>query len=252
MPATRRSGLAIHYELDGSGPPLVLLHGGFTSTELWQIDGYVGGLREERQLILIDLRGHGRSDKPHEPEAYRLSRLASDVLAVLDEIGLVSAAICGFSLGANTALCVAACDPDRVDAVAAIGSDPVAVGFSDLPSEEEDDDPRPLRFEAEGMGWLVAKLEREGRPARARLVSGADPLAMAAWGRAIVEAIPQRLADLAMPSLFTWGEREIEGWATPPLPPGARLLVVPGADHVGTLERPDLVLPELRSLLAQV
>jgi pimeloyl-ACP methyl ester carboxylesterase len=251
MPTIRRSGLAIHYELEGSGPPLVLLHGGFTSSELWRLDGYVEGLRDDHRCILIDLRGHGQSDKPHEPDAYRSSLMASDVIAVLDELGLASAALCGFSLGANTALRVAACHPERVAAIAAIGSGPGQVGFSDLYPEEADDT-RALRFEREGMAFLVSKLEGEGRPERARLVSQADPLAMAAWNRGwyLYEPIPERLIDLTMPALFAWGELEIEGEVLPDLPPGARLVVVPGADHVGVLQRPDVILPELRTLSA--
>lgn len=253
MPTTRRSGPAIHYELDGSGPPLVLLHGGYTSSELWRIDGYVDGLRDDHRLVLIDLRGHGQSEKPHDPDAYRFSRLATDVIAVLDEVGLASAAVCGFSLGANTALRMAACHPDRVDALAAIGSDPEAVGFADLPPEGEADDARAQMIERDGMARLVAKLESEGRHERARLVSKADPAAMAAWmrGWTLVEPIPERLTDLPMPALFAWGELEIEGWTVPSLPPSSRLVIVPGADHVGALERSDLMLPALVSLLAR-
>jgi pimeloyl-ACP methyl ester carboxylesterase len=252
MPTTRRSGLAIHYELDGSGPPLVLLHGGFSSSAFWRIDGYLDGLRDDHELVLIDIRGHGQSDKPHEPEAYWSSLLAADVLAVLDEIGLASATLCGFSLGANIALRVAACYPDRVDAIAAIGSGPGQVGFAGLSLEEEEDDTWARRFEQEGMAWMVARLERDGRLERARLIGQADPLAMAAWWRGWyhVEPIPQRLTDLAMPSLFAWGEVEIQDEVLPTLPLGARVVVVPGADHVGVMERPDVILPALRALLA--
>jgi pimeloyl-ACP methyl ester carboxylesterase len=251
MPTTRRSGLAIHYELEGSGPPFVLLHGGYTSSQLWRLDGYVEGLRDDHQVILIDLRGHGESDKPHEPEAFRSSLMATDVVAVLDELGLVSASLCGFSLGANTALRVAACHPDRVTTLAALGSGPGQVGFADLLPEEADDT-RALRFEREGMAFLVEKLLHEGRPERARLISQADPLAMAAWNRGwyLYEPIHQRLTDLKMPTTFVWGELEIEGEVLPDLPAGARLVLVPGADHVGVLQRPDVILPALRLLLA--
>jgi len=252
MPTTERSGMAIHYNVEGTGPPLVLLHGGYTSSELWRLRGWVESLREERRLILIDLRGHGQSDKPHDPAAYRISLLASDVLAVLDDLGIASAAVCGFSLGAVAALRLAASQPDRVDAVAAIGSDPASVGFADLTPEADEDDAQAQRFERDGMGWLVAKLEAEGRADAARLMAQADPLAMAAWLRAWGADTPlsQRFVDLSMPSLFAWGEREIEGWDVPALPPGARLVIVPGADHPGVLERRDVMLPELRALLA--
>jgi pimeloyl-ACP methyl ester carboxylesterase len=251
MPTTERSGLAIHYEVEGSGLPLVLLHGGYTSSELWRLRGWVESLREERQLILVDLRGHGLSDKPHDPAAYRISLLASDVLAILDDLGITSTAVCGFSLGAGAALRLAASHPGRVDAVAAIGSDPAAVGFADLPREEGEDDAQAQRLEREGMRWLAAKLEADGRPDAARLMTQADPLAMAAFLRAwgTDSRLSPRFADLAMPLLFAWGEKEIEGWDVPVLPPGARLVIVPGADHAGVLERRDVMLPELRALL---
>jgi len=251
MPTTGRSGLAIHYEVEGHGLPLVLLHGGYTSSDLWRLRGWVESLREEWRLILVDLRGHGQSDKPHDPAAYRFSVLASDILAVLDDLGIASAAVFGFSLGAEVALRLAASHPDRVNAVAAIGSDPAAVGFADLPREEGEGDAQARRFEREGMGWLAAKLEAQGRPDAARLMAQADPLAMAAWLRAWGEdaPLPQRFVDLSMPLLFAWGEREIEGWDVPILPPGARLVIVPGADHPGVLERRDVMLPEVRALL---
>jgi pimeloyl-ACP methyl ester carboxylesterase len=142
MPTPRRSGLAIHYELEGSGPALVLLHGEFASSETWRMEGYVEALRDDHLLVLVDARGRGRSDKPHEPAAYANSCMASDVLAVLDEVGLASAALRGFSMGAITALRVAACHPDRVDVVAAVNCDPEAVGFADLPAGEADYRPR--------------------------------------------------------------------------------------------------------------
>jgi pimeloyl-ACP methyl ester carboxylesterase len=251
MPTTRRSGLAIHYELVGSGPPLVLLHGGFASSGTWRLEGYVEALQVDHLLVLADARGHGRSDKPHEAASYSTSNEASDVLAVLDEVGLSSAALCGFSMGAITALRVAACHPARVDAVAAISSDPEGVGFADLPAAKSDDS-WAQRFEREGMAWIVADLEREGRHAWARLVEQGDPVAMAAMLRGPVEPIPQRLKDLAAPSLFAWGEQEVREGDEAILPVGARFLVVPGADHVGTLERSDLLIPEIRSLLAGI
>ena len=257
MPTTRRSGVAIHYEVEGSGPPLVLLHGAFASSETWRTAGYVAGLRDAYRLVLFDARGHGQSDTPHEPAAYRCSLLAADVLAVLDEIGLASAALCGWSLGASVALRIAACYPHRVDAVAAIGANLEWVGFADVPPGEADDTWEQRwaqRFEGEGMAWFVADLEREGRPELARLVAETDPAAMAALLRGIdqVEPIPQRLKDLAVPSLFAWGEQELSEGDEAPLPAQARFLIVPGADHIGAFQRSDLLLPEIRSLLARV
>jgi pimeloyl-ACP methyl ester carboxylesterase len=257
MAIAHGSGIPIWYEAEGQGPPLVLLHGMMGRSEVWRLEGYVDGLRNEHRLVLVDARGHGRSARPSDPADYGLHCHVADVLAVLDELGLSSAALCGWSMGAATALRIAACAPERVDAVAAVGAPLEWVGFPDVPApteDEEDEDGWASRFEHEGMSWVAADLEREGRPAWARLVARADPLAMAAcdrgWGR--LEAAPRRLKDLTAPLLFAWGGLELRAGDASLVPAGARLIVLPDEDHVGAFRRADLLLPALRSFLAAV
>ena len=66
MRSTKAS--ASHYRVEGDGQPLVLQHGFTDSLETWYDTGYVNGLKRQYWLILIDARGHGASDKPHEPD----------------------------------------------------------------------------------------------------------------------------------------------------------------------------------------
>src|SRR5690242_16635654 len=100
MPYVVSDGLKIHYELAGAGPPLVLLQGYTGSAEgNWRIPGWVDRLRGSHRLVLIDHRGHGRSDKPHDPARYSVSLMAADVVAVLDALGIESAAVMGYSMG---------------------------------------------------------------------------------------------------------------------------------------------------------
>ena len=68
MPYINNNGIRIHYQVDGvkQGPPLVLLHGTTQSLGDWYELGWVEGLKSDYRLILIDLRGLGHSDKPHE------------------------------------------------------------------------------------------------------------------------------------------------------------------------------------------
>ncbi len=75
MSFVSNDGIRIHYEVEGNGPPLVLLHGLSDSIESWYEFGYVERLKDEFQLIMIEARGHGESDKPHDPAAYNLSPL---------------------------------------------------------------------------------------------------------------------------------------------------------------------------------
>jgi pimeloyl-ACP methyl ester carboxylesterase len=255
MATTRRSGIGIWYETEGQGAPVVLLHGMMGRSEVWRLEGYVDGLRDEHRVILVDARGHGRSERPVDPADYSLRCHAADVLAVLDELGVPSAALCGWSMGAATSLLLAAGAPERVDAVAALGAPLEWVGFADVPApaeDEEDEDGWASRFEHEGMTWVAADLEREGRPTWARLVERADPLAMAAcdrgWGR--LAAAPRLLRDLSMPLLFAWGAHELRPGDEARVPGAATLIVVPDEDHVGAFRRTDVLLPRLRAFLA--
>lgn len=116
MPFISNDGIKIHYEVDGSGPPLVMLHGLSDSIESWYEFGYVKRLREEFQLILIEPRGHGNSDKPHESSAYDLKLMAGDVLAVIDELRLKQVYFYGYSMGCRIGFELARVSPERIHA----------------------------------------------------------------------------------------------------------------------------------------
>ena len=88
MPYTDNQGVRIHYRVTGDGLPLVLQHGFYGSAEDWYEFGYTAKLSREYCLILVDARGHGASDKPHEPEAYELHLRVADIVAVLDDLCL--------------------------------------------------------------------------------------------------------------------------------------------------------------------
>jgi pimeloyl-ACP methyl ester carboxylesterase len=87
MPYVDNDGIKIHYEIEGQGPPLVLHHGLTGSMQHFRDFGYTEPLRKKYKLILIDARGHGLSDKPHDPEAYRSKLMVKDVVSIND-VGL--------------------------------------------------------------------------------------------------------------------------------------------------------------------
>ena len=99
MPYIENSGVRIHYAVEGSGPELVLLHGFMGSIVDWIALGYVGALQAHYRLILIDSRGHGRSDRPHDEASYALDRRVADVTAVLDALSVETAHFWGYSMG---------------------------------------------------------------------------------------------------------------------------------------------------------
>jgi pimeloyl-ACP methyl ester carboxylesterase len=128
MPYTNNDGLRIHYtyEVTGSGEPLVLYHGLTGSGERWRDTGYVAGLADAYCLILIDARGHGESDKPHDQAAYGRQRQAGDVVAVLDDLDIDAVRFWGHSMGGDVALTLGRHHPERVSALVVTGYSPFA------------------------------------------------------------------------------------------------------------------------------
>ena len=107
-------GARIWYATYGSGQPVILLHGGLGHSGNWgyQVPALVSnGYR----AVLIDSRGHGRSNRDSQPYSYEL--MASDLIAVMDALGIEKATLVGWSDGACTALILADQDPARVAGV---------------------------------------------------------------------------------------------------------------------------------------
>src|SRR5215813_14175884 len=112
-------GVGIEYEVTGAGRPVVLLHGFPDSGRLWrhQVPALAGA---GFQVIVPDLRGYGRSDKPGEVDAYSIPLLAGDVLAVLADLGIGRAHVVGHDWGAALAWALASFAPDNVDHLAVL------------------------------------------------------------------------------------------------------------------------------------
>jgi pimeloyl-ACP methyl ester carboxylesterase len=120
MSVFETSGLSLSYEVHGEGQPVLLIHGFASSGKVNWIDtGWVEALTwAGYQVITLDNRGHGQSDKPHDPEVYYPNQMAEDAVALLDHLGIERAAVLGYSMGARIAAFMAYGHPERV--VAAI------------------------------------------------------------------------------------------------------------------------------------
>jgi len=91
----------IYYHEYGQGAPLILVHGwGADSHSNWVASGWVALLAEQRRVVTIDVRGHGRSDKPHALAPYSYAAMSDDVLAVMDVLNIPQADFMGYSMGA--------------------------------------------------------------------------------------------------------------------------------------------------------
>jgi pimeloyl-ACP methyl ester carboxylesterase len=124
MGFANHQGVRIHYRVIGEGPSLVLHHGFMQTLKRWYLCGYVEALRKDYRLILIDPRGHGGSDKPHDPEAYTLPLRVADVVTVLDHLRVEAAVFWGYSNGGRIGFGLAKYAPERVSALIIGGHDP--------------------------------------------------------------------------------------------------------------------------------
>jgi len=109
-------GVTLAGEEAGEGVPVVLLHG-LTATRRYVVMGSRSLERGGHRVVLYDARGHGRSSPAPDPAAYGYDRLAADLLAVLDELGIDRAVLAGASMGAHTIARAALAHPERVAAV---------------------------------------------------------------------------------------------------------------------------------------
>ena len=107
-------GVKIHFLIEGTGEPVVLIHGLDSSARVnWQMPGTIDALARDQQVIAIDLPGYGESDKPDDPAAYG-EQWVDDVILLLDHLNIRKAHIVGYSMGGMVALKLIAEHPDRV------------------------------------------------------------------------------------------------------------------------------------------
>jgi pimeloyl-ACP methyl ester carboxylesterase len=108
------NGVKIAYFTQGQGEPVVLVHGWLSSAGInWALPGTSGQLAEHYQVIALDVRGHGLSDKPTNDEAYG-PELVEDVVRLLDHLKIKKAHVVGYSMGGIITANFIARHPDRV------------------------------------------------------------------------------------------------------------------------------------------
>ncbi len=132
MPYVNNKGVQIHYRSEGNGTPLVLHHWSFGTLEDWYDYGYVEGLKNDNQLILIDSRGNGTSDKFYKPEDYTLKNRVSDLVAVLDNLKIADSHFYGYSLGGWIGFGAALYAPGRFRSLIIGGQHPYEQSLSEL------------------------------------------------------------------------------------------------------------------------
>ncbi|MHA2087948.1 MAG: alpha/beta fold hydrolase, partial [Promethearchaeota archaeon] len=101
MPYFDNKGINIYYEVEGEGPPVIMIHGFTSSFELiWKKQNWVNLLKDNYRLILLDCRGHGNSDKPHD-ESYYGHKMTDDIVKLMGHLKIDKANFFGYSMGAS-------------------------------------------------------------------------------------------------------------------------------------------------------
>jgi pimeloyl-ACP methyl ester carboxylesterase len=249
------NGLNMYYEIHGSGGvPVMLLHGAYMSTGMMEF--LLSGLANTRQVIAVDLQGHGRTADVDRPITYE--QMADDVAALMEHLGISLADIVGYSMGGSIVLQVAMRHPDSVrklvaasgqyrldglypEVIAGIATNStpeimmgtpwyenyaaVAPNPEDFPTLVE----KLKRLDAEEFAWDEAEIEAIAAPAL--LIYGdADVIRP----EHMVELF--RLLGGGVPGDFTGL-------------PKARLAILPSTTHVGVMNRADWLVPMVTEFL---
>lgn len=211
-------------------PAIMLVHG-FASNHLvnWVGPGWIETLtRAGYRTIAIDNRGHGQSDKPHDAAAYTPPKMASDIIALLDHLGIGRAHLFGYSMGARICAFTALANPSRVESlvfgglgigmVEGVGAwDPIA-GALLAPSLDDVVDERGRMFRA------FADKTGSDRIALAACISSSRTL-----------LTPDQVASIAAPTLIGVGTTDDIAGAPEPLAammPHAEAFAIEGRDHM--------------------
>jgi pimeloyl-ACP methyl ester carboxylesterase len=238
MPSLNVNGVAINYVVEGTGAPVLLIHGFASSLHgNWRVPGVIDAIvAAGRQVIAIDCRGHGRSGKPHDPNAYAGTAMADDAIAVLDHLGIKKADLAGYSMGGFLAASLLVNHPNRWRSVIISGMGDVLLK-GNLPSAQFDS--IAAAMEAPDAASIE---DARGRAFRQfAQASGNDLGALAAMHKTKRAGFdPAKLAAVAIPVMVLIGTDDNPQSARnlAAAIPGAKFAEVPG-DHLGAVSTPE-------------
>ena len=223
------NGIQVYYEIHGDGEPLILLHGGLGNSDYWEKQ--VPVFSEQYQVILMDSRGHGRSTFDETPIGYSL--MASDVLALMDHLGIEKASLVGWSDGGIIGLELAINHPNRMEKIIAYGANFQPDGVR---PDIDDNEIFNAYIEKATVDYEALSPEPE------RLDEFFDNIGRM-WATE-PNFSPEQLGSITVPILVLDGEDE-EAILTEHtvemagMIPGAELILMPGTGHFAMWEQPE-------------
>jgi pimeloyl-ACP methyl ester carboxylesterase len=256
------NGVKIHFIVEGQGEPVVLIHG-FTADidKNWR-SGFAGdpskrggprvieALSKSYRVIALDCRGHGKSDKPHDPKHYGVE-MAEDVIRLLDHLRIKKAHVVGYSMGAIITAKLLATHPDRL-LTATLGGHS---GIRDDSRSQFYEELATSLEQGKGFGPLIVALTPPGRPKpsaeqiqmiNVALMRTNDQVALAAVVRGFrgLAVDPEKLKSNQVPTLALIGELDPLKKAVDGLQgnmANLKIVVIPGADHVTAIANPGFI-----------
>ena len=238
MPMLDRDGVRLYYEVHGSGPTILLTHGYSSSSLMWK--GQVEPLSKTHQLVIWDMRGHGKSDYPEDQAAYSEAATVADMAALLDVVGAKTAIVGGLSLGGYMSLAFNAALPERVEALLIIDTGP---GYR----KDEARDGWNQNAIRTAERWERDGLNRSGPASPEAGLSqhrSADGLAKAARGMLTQRdaTVMNSLPNIGVPSLVVVGANDAPFLTASDYMaakiPGAKKAVIPDAGHAANIDQP--------------
>lgn len=229
-------GVKIHYETLGGGKPIILVHGIESSIKgNWKGTGWFDTLQPIRRVIALDCRGHGLSGKPHDPAAYEGDRMPGDILNLMDYFGIEKADLFGYSMGAFLSAALLARHRGRFTSVILGGVGNVFEGIgvemnraivAALLAEDSSKITDPI--------GLAFRLFAESDPDN-------DLEALAACAGHVGDPVkPADYVGVDIPVLIVKGEDDevfsgADTAVTAAAIPGAKLMTIPGTDHLSVV-----------------
>ncbi|MET0694488.1 MAG: alpha/beta hydrolase [Propionibacteriaceae bacterium] len=242
------NGLHLYWERYGEGPPLVLLHGGMLTIEI-NFAGLIPTLAASHTVIGIEQQGHGRTANTDRDITY--ANLASDVVALLDHLGIEKATVLGHSMGGGVAWELAVSHPDRVSAVVPISAGVRPEGMHPDLSDPSTYETSPIMPTAEDFAEFSAAYQRlSPHPEKFNdfltYLGGMDAN-FTGW-------TDDQLAGISCPVLIVQGDTDftvIEHAAfMHDSVPGSALAVLPHTTHMQVTRRATILLPILQQFFS--